>query len=133
MMQYSALWSEDGQLIVQVGMEPVRLMKATEKNELSYIFSMLRIDLTANYYAIDMENGEIVGSTDLDSVGKNMAEIGLDITDIRDEKNGFHKRINGVYSYCVFTQIGGNYIWRVIPVQTLYQRLPANMISLPYA
>lgn len=130
MMQYSALWSEDGQLIVQVGMEPVRLMKATEKNELSYIFSMLRIDLTANYYAIDMENGEIVGSTDLDSVGKNMAEIGLDITDIRDEKNGFHKRINGVYSYCVFTQIGGNYIWRVIPVQTLYQRLPANMISL---
>ncbi len=38
MMQYSALWSHDGKFIVQVGMEPVNVLKVTEKNELSYIF-----------------------------------------------------------------------------------------------
>lgn len=130
MMQYSALWSKDGHFIVQVGMAPVRLMKATEKNELSYIFSLLRIDLEADYYAIDSGSGKIVGSTDLESVGKNTEEIGLDLADIRAARDGFHIRINGVNSYCVFTRIEGNYIGRVIPCRTLYGRLPANMIFL---
>ncbi len=39
MMQYSALWSEHGEFIVQVGMEPVNVMRVTEKNEL-HIFSL---------------------------------------------------------------------------------------------
>ena len=33
LMQYSALWSENKKFIVQVGMEPINVMKATEKNE----------------------------------------------------------------------------------------------------
>ncbi len=76
MMQYSALWSKDRHFIVQVGMAPVRLMKATEKNELSYIFSMLRIDMEADYYAIDADSRIIVGSTEPGSVGKNAEDIG---------------------------------------------------------
>ena len=130
MMQYSALWSKDGHFIVQVGMAPVRLMKATEKNELSYIFSLLRIDLEADYYAIDSGSRKIAGSTDLESVGKDMEEIGLDFAHIRGVRDGFHVRINGVDSFCVYTQIEGNYIVRVIPCRTLYGRLPANMIFL---
>lgn len=31
MMQYSALWSKSGAFIVQIGMEPVNVLKATEK------------------------------------------------------------------------------------------------------
>ena len=44
LMQYSALWSKSGAFIVQVGMEPVNVMKATEKNELSYLFSLFRVN-----------------------------------------------------------------------------------------
>lgn len=130
LMQYSALWSGDGQFIVQVGKAPVRLMKATEKNELSYIFAMLKIDPAAIYYAVDMESGEIVGSTDLDNVGKDLTSVGLDLRDVRSGGMGFHARVNGVHSYCVFEQIGANYVGRVMPDRILYQRLPANMVSL---
>lgn len=130
LMQYSALWSGDGQFIVQVGMAPVRLMKATEKNELSYIFARLKIDPAAVYYAIDMESGEIVGSTDLENVGKDLTAVGLELRDVRSEGGGFHARVNGVRSYCVFEQIGTNYVGRVMPDRILYQRLPANMVSL---
>lgn len=38
MMQYVAVWREDHGGIVQIGMEPARLMAAMEKNELSYVF-----------------------------------------------------------------------------------------------
>ncbi len=130
MMQYSALWSNDRLFIVQVGMAPVRLMKATEKNELSYIFSMLRIDMEADYYAIDTDSGKIVGSTDSGSVGENLEDIGLIFAAVQNGQNGFHMKINGVKSYCVFTRIEGNYVGRAIPCRTLYRRLPANMMSL---
>ena len=76
LMQYSALWSADESFIVQVGMSPVNVMKVTQKNELSYIFSLFRVNTEASYYAIDRRSGEIVGSTDLDCVHKNIEAIG---------------------------------------------------------
>lgn len=130
MMQYSAVWSKNGKFILQVGMEPVRVMKAMEKNELSYIFFYLRVDPAANYYAVDQESGNIVGTTNLPSVGKKLEDIGLSIEDIPGDDIGFHKRINGIGSFCVFRKIGSLYVGRVIPDSVVYQRIPANMILL---
>lgn len=125
-MQYSAIWSENGNFIVQVGMEPVNVMKATEKNELSYIFSLLRVGANANYYAISIETGEIVGSTNLDTVGLLASGIGVDIKKLEGSTKGFHARINGEVSFCVFEQSGENYIGTVVSVENLYQRVPAT-------
>lgn len=130
MMQYSAVWSNNGEFILQVGMEPVRVMRAMEKNELSYIFFNLRVDPAANYYAVDQESGNIVGSTDLSSVGRRLEELGLSIEDIPGEDTGFHCRINGTGSFCVFRKIGSIYVGRVIPDSVIYQRIPANMFFL---
>lgn len=132
MMQYSALWSHDGEFIVQVGMEPVNVLRVTEKNELSYIFSMLRVNSNSNYYAIDKESGNIVGSTDLSCVEKDSKEIGLDVQTITVSNDGFYKSINGIKSYCVFIESGENYIGRVISCQDMYQRIPSTMVWLVF-
>ena len=102
LMQYSALWSPDRNFIVQVGMEPVSITKVTQKNELSYIFSLFRVNPDANYYAIDPASGEIVGSTDLDYVHKNIDTIGLRLDDIASHPKGFHAFVNGQDAFCVF-------------------------------
>lgn len=125
-MQYSAVWSHNGEFIVQVGMEPVHVMKVTEKNELSYIFSMFRVETDGEFYAIDSESGEIIGSTDLETVGKYATEIGLDLKSIKTDPDGFHAKINGTNSFCVFEKIGYNYIGRTIASRTLYQRVPST-------
>lgn len=122
-MQYSAVWSENGEFIVQVGMEPVNVMKVTEKNELSYIFSLLRVNPEANYYAIDAATGKIVGSTNLDSVGTDASEIGLRLKDIQSD-DGFYVAVNGRRSFCVFERIGVNYIGRVVTAESVYQNIP---------
>lgn len=132
MMQYSALWSHDGEFIVQVGMEPVNVLKVTEKNELSYIFSLLRVNSDANYYAIQKENGTIVGSTDLSCVEKNSLDIGLDLKTVMDDNHGFYTKINGIKSYCVFMESGENYIGRVIPCKDMYQRVPSTMAWIAF-
>lgn len=128
LMQYSALWSSNGEFIVQVGMEPVNVIKATEKNELSYIFSLLRVNPEIYYYAINAVTGEIVGSTDLESIGKNLTEIGLSFDDIAENERGFNASINGQSTFCVFKKIDSNYIGRVVLSSNLYQRIPAIML-----
>lgn len=130
MMQYSALWSENGEFIVQVGMEPVNIMKATEKNELSYLFSQFRVNLEADYYAIDIASGRIVGSTDLDCVGQNLTEIGLDAKSFSEYEKGFHAIVGGRNAYCVFQRTGDTYIGRVVASRDLYQRIPETTIVL---
>lgn len=129
-MQYSAVWSQNGIYIVQVGMEPVNVMKATEKNELAYIFSLLRVNPNAHYYAIDVSNGEIMASTDLDSLGKHYGEQGFDINKIKNDANGFHATVNGRFSYCVFEQIDKHYIGRMIPVEELYENIPVTVLEM---
>ena len=130
LMQYSALWSSNGEFIVQVGMEPVSVLKVTEKNELSHIFSLFRVNPEADYYAVDAQSGEIVGATDLEWVTKNVKEIGLELEDIRAGECGFHTSINGERCYCVFKQVGTNYIGRVIANKQLYQRIPPTVIII---
>lgn len=124
MMQYSALWSKSETFIVQVGMEPVNVLKTTEKNELSYLFTLFRVNPHANYYAVIGKTGEIVGSTDLSSVGKSLSEIGLDLDTIAAGKTAFHASVNGVRSYCVFREKNGNYIGRILSCREMYQSIP---------
>lgn len=129
-MQYSALWSSNGEFIVQVGMNAAHVIKVTEKNELSYMFALFRISPEANYYAIDAESGKIVGSTNLESVGESLTEIGLSLDKIAGEEKSFHAKVNGEHSYCVFKLIGTNYIGRVVASSTLYQDIPMTMLLL---
>lgn len=130
LMQYSALWGKNGKFIVQVGMQPVKVMKTTEKNELSYLFSQFRVNLEADYYAVDIASGEVVGSTDLDCVGKNLTEIGLDEDSFSEYEKGFHAFVNGRNAYCVFQRAGDKYIGRVIASRDLYRRIPGTTIVL---
>lgn len=127
-MQYSAIWSDSGEFIVQIGMEPDNVMKATEKNELSYIFSLFRVNPEVSYYAINAESGEIVGASSTETVGLHALDLGLNLGSLQKIRNGFHTRINGKLSFCVFQRKGSNYIGRVVEADSLYQRIPVTTL-----
>jgi len=130
LMQYSALWNRDGDMIVQVGMEPVSVMKVTKKNELSYIFSLFCVSPEANYYAIDADSGKIVGTTVTENTEKTSDQAGLDFNDIKTRGDGFFTIIDGQESYCVFKKVDDNYLGRTIPVYELYRRIPVTILLL---
>ena len=106
-MQYSALWSKSGRFIVQVGMYPANVLKVTQKNELSYIFSLLRANVGVQLYACDRESGLVRGATDKDAVGKTLAELGIDPDTALTNENGFHAVVNGENSFCSFSVLDG--------------------------
>lgn len=130
LMQYSAVWSDDMEFIVQIGMEPVKVTRVTEKNELSYIFSMLKANPGVDLYAVDLNSGRIIGSTSSEDNWKTLADVGISQDRALSDTDGFHTKVNGVNSFCIFTSINSNLVGRVIPNDTLYGDLLLNTLVL---
>lgn len=128
-MQYSALWSENKEFIVQVGMNHENASKATKKNQLSYLFKLFRVNNEAQYYAINSKNHKIVGTTHY-HIGDIASSIGLKDTQIKEVKNGFFTEIDGQLSYCVSKKIKNNYIYCIIPVRVLFKEVPKNCLEM---
>lgn len=128
-MQYSALWSENKEFIVQVGMNHENASKATKKNQLSYLFKLFRVNNEVQYYAINSKNHKIVGTTH-HHIGDVASSIGLKDTQIKEAKNGFFTEIDGQLSYCVSKKIKNNYIYCIIPVRVLFKEVPKNCLEM---
>ena len=129
-MQYSARWSDNGKFIVQVGMEPTRVAKITDKNELSNIFALLKVNDGVDYYALDDQTGVVIGSTDREALEKNASDIGLKMAEVKRDKNGFHEKINGKSSFVVFKRVGDNWIGRSVTNKVQYSSVTWNILGL---
>lgn len=128
LMQYIAVWREDGRGIVQIGMEPVRLLEAMEKNELSHIFSMITVENGVTIFAVNTKTGEILGSSGDALTGKNAEEIGLDLSQDNLDKRAFTAEINGEKNYCV-VQLAGHVLVGVSSAyENLYRSVSDNMM-----
>ncbi len=130
LVQYSALWSADDSFIVQVGMYPETILKVTERNELSYIFSLLQGSAGVELYAIDGETGTVQGATSGIDNGKNMESLGLRMDHLQRYEKGCHVTVNGVDSYCVFSNMDGTLLAYVISNDVLYSSLWMYILSL---
>lgn len=129
LMQYIAVWREDHQGIVQIGMEPVRLLEAMEKNELSHIFNLMITEDGITIFALDMDTGKVLGATDQNIMGKSADDMGLDLSapSIKDGKQGTEITVEGKKNYCV-TEVMNNILIGVSGTnEKLYRNVPANM------
>ena len=120
LVQYSALWSQSGDFILQIGMAPANVLRATEKNELSYIFSLLRTGVGYNLYAVDPDTQTVEGATAVSGVGKGISEVGFQMEQLESSK-AFRTAADGVWCYCFSRRIGGSYIVFAVPVRGLWQ------------
>lgn len=130
LMQYSAIWSETQEYIIQIGMEPINIQKTTAKNELSYIFSLFRVNPNINYFAIDSDTGKIIGASQEESVNLDCSKIGFSFADIKNGEEEIYANINGKESYCIFRKIGSTYVAYVIHLRYLYQEIPVIICIL---
>ncbi len=133
LVQYSAVWSSDGQYIIQVGMYPDAVLALTKKNELSYIFSLLQGDPDAELYAIDPVTKTVVGSTVEENNGKTMLELGFNTDGIEQYRNGTHVSVSGVRSFCLMTEMNGIWLAYTISSRALYYHILSYWIMLMVA
>lgn len=128
LMQYTAVWQEDKKNIIQIGMEPVRLLKAQEKNELSYIFSMVTADQGTTLLVADKDTGIIAGATDVDLNGTTLEDAGIIIPSDETMEKGFKAEVKGSSYFCVFEDYGDQLIGVLELENVLYQDVFVNML-----
>lgn len=129
LMQYIAVWREDRQGIVQIGMEPVRLLEAMQNNELSRIFGLMTTEEGITVFAMDMATGIVSGATDTWLLGKSAEDIGLNPDYLRQDegRQSMEIFINGKKNYCVMEDTGNILIGVSGTHEKLYRNVPANM------
>lgn len=128
MMQYSAVWQENGENIIQIGMEPVRLLDAMKKNELSYIFSMVTPEEGSILFVIDKESGTISGSTQTGLIGLTMEEAGIFMPENVSAEKGFGIEVDGKASYACFGDYGDQYIGVSQENKVVYRDIRESML-----
>lgn len=103
LMQYAAVWREDGKGIIQVGLVPERVMKIKEENSLNNIVSLIPSEKEAELYIVSKENGDILASTNAANKEENAERIGLPWKEATASMEMVHIKIGGK-KHCVFLQ-----------------------------
>ena len=130
MMQYSAVWSPNGSFFVQVGMRQDNVLKLTAKNEMPYIFSLLKVSSDVDLYSADPESGVIIGSTVDGMEGEKLSDLGISLDKAKTDSDGFHTKVNGKVSFCMFTEFDGKLIGRVISARIMYWSTITSTVML---
>lgn len=107
-MQYAAVWAKDGSMIVQIGMEPVRVAQEIKENSPENILSTFPTDFQGYLHIIEKKSGIITASTAENIIGKNVSSNAAK-NDKTSKEEVTHYKWDGV-KYCVYTEPYKDYL-----------------------
>lgn len=93
-IMYAITWYETGTRMIQVGIEPVRLLNEVKQNEMSSVVTNMPVYEGIRIFVADKESGKIYGATDSSDIGKKLDDIG--ITKKGDEEGKIFTGINEI-------------------------------------
>lgn len=106
-MMYAITWNSTGTKMVQVGVEPVRLLEELKQNEVSTVVGNMPMYQGMKLYVADKETHEVYGATKEEEIGKKLESLGISkrFLDQDGTKEGILK-IRGSQYNCVFEEMG---------------------------
>lgn len=109
-IMYAITWDETGTRMIQVGIEPVRLLNEVKQNEMSSVVTNMPVYEGIRIFVADKESGKIYGATDSSDIGKKLDDIG--ITKKGDEEGKIFTGINEIdgENYRCSFYITGDYV-----------------------
>lgn len=123
LMQYAAVWREDGKGIIQVGLVPERVLEIEEENSLNNIVSVIPSEKKTELYIVSEEGGKILASTDTSGKYENGDDLGVPWEKATDSMSMAHVRLND-RKYCVFMQRHQDMIYiRTYPSWLLFREI----------
>ena len=109
-MMYAITWNEEGNRMVQVGIEPTRLFEEVKQNEISTVVSNMPMYKGISIYVADYDTGKIYGATDEAKIGKKLDDVGFKRQEL-DENDMVRDTVivDGERYNCIFEK-AGNYV-----------------------
>ena len=76
-MMYAITWNEDGTKMIQVGIEPKRLLNEIKQNNISNVVAGMPVYKDMEIVVADVDTQVIEGATDSSKTGKKLEDIGI--------------------------------------------------------
>lgn len=99
LMMYAMCWNQAGTYMIQVGIEPTRLIEELRTNDIHEIIRGLAIYDGLTVAAADSASGEILGATVEEMVGQTLDSIGVKLYDGLENHHISEGLVNGRRSY----------------------------------
>ncbi len=110
-MMYVAVWGESKEYIVQIGIEPTRLLEALQATEMEYWLSRLALPPENIMYAVDSRTGMIVSATEQSLINTHVTYWGIsEYSDHSLLEKAIPTTILGIDGKTVFLEFGDIYI-----------------------
>ena len=106
-MQYSAVWAQDGSVIVQVGLKPERLLKVRERQALDNLIFTVPLGAQGSLMIFDRDSQKVVASTIKRVVGTDLTKVYAEYGE-PEWGESFHYDYEG-QNYCVYMHDYGKY------------------------
>lgn len=74
-MMYAITWNDAGTRMIQVGVEPVRLLEKLKRNEIKSVVSNMPVYEGIDIYVADRKSGKIYGATDPRKIGNKLKQL----------------------------------------------------------
>lgn len=109
-MMYAITWNDTGDKMIQVGIEPKRLLEEVKQNEVNAVVSNMPVYKGISIYVADKKSGKIYGATQKSKVGKTLDAIGIPRKNIKENEIYTDTiRINGKKNKCT-VKTAGKYV-----------------------
>jgi diguanylate cyclase (GGDEF)-like protein len=100
-MMYAITWNATGDKMIQVGIEPVRLLEELRSNEITEVVANMPVYEGIDIWVAEEETGEIAASTNKKLVGSTLDNIGITETDFdSDTAVNSVVQLDGDIEYC---------------------------------
>lgn len=120
-MMYAITWDSTGSKMIQVGIEPKRLLRELNKNQISNVVDSIPIYEDMRIFVADARTGEVLGSSDSRNV-KTLRDIGIDIESAKPNEVSHFKVVNnGLMNECSLA-FDDEYAVCVVQVNTAAKR-----------
>lgn len=130
LMKYVGVPRPDEKGIVQVGLEPLRLLDTKKRNTCSYIFSRIPTNIGEILFAVGSETGKILGNTNAELENTALEDSGQTLDALLSCKSGAFLNIFGERCYIVTRQYDNLLLGASIPENTLYGPRIQHMLLL---
>ena len=127
-MMYAITWNEDGTKMIQVGIEPKRLLNEIKQNNISNVVAGMPVYKGIEIIVADADTQVIEGATDSSKLEKKLEDVGISANhDSDDGATVTQIRMDGKHCRCMMRQ-NDNYIVFVTVEDLFYQQ--GGMIAI---
>lgn len=128
-MMYAICWNSTGNRMIQIGIEPVRLLEELHANKISEVVDGLPINTGMNVIVSNLQTGEILGTTLADLTGASLPDSNIPVNmPAGDEIINYTATLNNERVYCSVSKTDKYLIFISQSVKEVNSEIPIMML-----